>query len=110
MGFFLGGGGVGDKKPQFSLIRLSSSICSFLDADGDFFSPSCRGDGSKYLATCSCDDYKSNKLGIQEDCKGTLESIWKKTSDLCQSNSLKNFLRKQGKLSSLCVNQGTSIC
>ncbi|XP_050257322.1 protein STICHEL-like 2 isoform X3 [Quercus robur] len=94
---------------KLCLRNAREQVCSFLDADGDFCSPSCRGEGSKYLATCSCDDYKSNKLGIQEDCKGTLESIWKKTSDLCQSNSLKNFLRKQGKLSSLCVNQGIAV-
>lgn len=86
-----------------------SSPSLFLDADGDFCSMSSIGEGAKHLVACSCDDYVSHKLGKHEDCKGTLESIWKKTTDLCQSNSLKNFLRKQGKLSSLCVNQGTLI-
>uniref|UniRef100_A0A2N9FJR1 DNA-directed DNA polymerase n=1 Tax=Fagus sylvatica TaxID=28930 RepID=A0A2N9FJR1_FAGSY len=98
-------------KESSSLDTNDSKLClrNPQDQDGDFCSPSCTGEGSKYLATCSHDDDKSHKLGIREDCKGTLESIWKKTSDLCQSNSLKNFLRKQGKLSSLCVNQGLAV-
>ncbi|KAG7951935.1 hypothetical protein I3843_12G033600 [Carya illinoinensis] len=105
-----------------ALLRLSSMESSSLDSndsnfclkraqdqDGDFCTLSATGDGSKHLVTCSFDDHKPYKLGIQEDCKGELESIWKRTTDLCQSKSLKNFLKKQGNLSSLCVNQGLAV-
>ncbi|XP_042953529.1 protein STICHEL-like 2 isoform X3 [Carya illinoinensis] len=91
------------------LKRAQDQVCSCLDADGDFCTLSATGDGSKHLVTSSSDDYKPHKLGIQDDCKGELESIWKRTTDLCQSESLKNFLKKQGNLSSLCVNQGLAV-
>ena len=73
-------------------------------ADAGFCSPSSTGDSLKR----PCDD-KSYKLGVQEDHKGTLDSIWYKATELCQSNGLKTFLRKRGTLTSLCVNQGT-VC
>lgn len=92
-------------KRKFNL-RVSS--CS--DADGGFCSLSAAGEGSKNLETCSFEGYKQHKLGIQEDCEGTLESIWKKTTDFCQSNSLKNILKNRGKLSSLRFNQGKAVC
>ena len=60
--------------------------------------------------SCSCEDKKSDKFGIPEDCKRTLESIWKRAIESCQSKSLKNFLMEQGKLSSLHVSQGTFDC
>lgn len=77
--------------------------------DGDFSSTPSPGESLKHHAPCSCEDNRLHKLRIQGDRKETLESIWKRATELCQSNSLKNFLRKQGKLSSLCVNPGTRI-
>ncbi|MED6167556.1 hypothetical protein PIB30_003934 [Stylosanthes scabra] len=73
--------------------------------DGDFCSTSSTGESLKNLATGQCDE-KSYRLGMQEDQKRTLDSIWYKATEICQSNRLKAFLRKQGKLSSLCFNQG----
>ncbi|XP_028089844.1 protein STICHEL-like 2 isoform X2 [Camellia sinensis] len=96
-----------------ALLQLSSVGCSFLDAndfrlcertvhprDGDFCSTSSASESLKHLITCACHNNESRKLGIQ-DGKETLESIWKRAIVICQSNSLKNFLRKQGKLSSI---------
>lgn len=56
-----------------------------------------------------CNGSNSSKLGKLEDPERRLESVWKRATELCQSSSLKKFLRKQGKLSSLCVNQGLAI-
>ncbi|XLR04366.1 hypothetical protein S83_070564, partial [Arachis hypogaea] len=72
--------------------------------DGDFCSTSSTGESLKNIATGQCDE-KSYRLGLQEDQKRTLDSIWYKATEICQSSRLKAFLRKQGKLSSLCVNQ-----
>ncbi|KAF3436678.1 hypothetical protein FNV43_RR19425 [Rhamnella rubrinervis] len=63
----------------------------------------------KHLVSCSREDIKLHKLGMQEDCKRPLESIWKRATELCQPTSLKNFLQKQGKLSSLFVSQGQGL-
>ena len=65
----------------------------------------------KRLVTCVCDNNKPHICEVQEeDCKGKLEFLWKQATEICQSNSLKNFLRKQGKLSSVIVSQGKCIC
>ncbi|KAK9278862.1 hypothetical protein L1049_028441 [Liquidambar formosana] len=104
-----------------ALLQLSSVGSSVLDpndsrvgvrtahqGDGDFCSTSSTGESLKHLVTCVCDENKSQKFGIRE-CMETLESTWKRATELCQSSSLKNFLRKQGKLSSVCVNQGLAV-
>ncbi|KAK9278112.1 hypothetical protein L1049_027670 [Liquidambar formosana] len=85
------------------IICVSTSVL-----DGDFCSTSSTGESLKHLVTCVCDENKSQKFGIRE-CMETLESTWKRATELCQSSSLKNFLRKQGKLSSVCVNQGLAV-
>ncbi|KAF7838221.1 protein STICHEL-like 2 [Senna tora] len=96
---------------QLSSAEANDTKLSLRDAcngDGDFCSTSSTGESLKHLAAGQCDD-KSYRLGVQQDHKGTLSSIWYKATDLCQSNRLKTFLRKRGKLSSLCVNQGLAI-
>lgn len=78
-----------------------------MDADGDICTTSPKGDSLEHLATTDqCDD-KSYRLAVQEDHKGTLDSIWYKATEMCQSSRLRTFLRKQGKLSSVCISQGT---
>lgn len=77
-----------------------------LKIDGDSHCTISPRDSFKHLVRGSCVGDKANKLGALEDYKGTLESIWQTATELCQSNSLKTFLRKQGKLSSLHVNHG----
>ena len=73
-------------------------------ADGDCSTST--SESLKYLVTCACQNNESCKLGMQ-DGQDTLESIWKKAIEICPSASLKNFLRKKGKLSFICINQGT---
>lgn len=91
-------------------VNFHAEICFCLDVDGDSSSKLSPCESLKQLAVhCSCDDNKSNKFGTQEDFKGKLELIWKKATELCQSKSLKSFLRKQGKMLSLHVNQGTHL-
>ncbi|CAI0447496.1 unnamed protein product [Linum tenue] len=66
-----------------------------------------KGESHKHIVPCSCG--KLHQLGIERDWEATLESIWDKATQLCRSNSLKSFLRKQGKLSALSVNQDLAI-
>ena len=82
-----------------------------MDTDGDICSTSPKGDSLEHLATTGqCDDKPYTLgLGVQEDHKGTLDSIWYKATEMCQSSRLKTFLRKQGKLSSVCISQGIHI-
>ncbi|XP_027358807.1 protein STICHEL-like 2 [Abrus precatorius] len=65
------------------------------------------GQSLEHLATGQCDN-KSYRLRVQEDRRGTLNSIWYKATELCQSSRLKTFLRKKGKLSSLHVDRNTA--
>lgn len=76
-----------------------------MDAGGDVCSTSSTDSLKHHLASGQCDD-KSYRLGVQQDPKGALSSIWYKATELCQPNRLKTFLRKQGKLSSLRLNHG----
>ncbi|CAI8609806.1 unnamed protein product [Vicia faba] len=106
-----------------ALLQLSSIEYSSVDAndtklcvtaasnrDGDLCSTSSTGESLKQLviATGKCDE-KSYKIEAQEDDKVMLDSIWYKATDTCQSRRLKAFLRKQGKLSSVCINQGLAV-
>ncbi|XP_077227862.1 protein STICHEL-like 2 isoform X2 [Tasmannia lanceolata] len=52
------------------------------------------------------DSYHSE---IHSDTSRELETIWRRTIEKCQSNTLRRFLQKEGKLSSVCVNQGMAI-
>lgn len=80
-------------------------LCS--EADGDSNSTSSTGERLNHPFTCMCNGISSSKLAKRDDSERSLESIWNRATELCQSGSLKNFLRKQGKLSSLRFSQGT---
>ncbi|KAJ6688274.1 REPLICATION FACTOR C / DNA polymerase III GAMMA-TAU SUBUNIT [Salix koriyanagi] len=86
-----------------------SSIRDGLERDGNFSSTPSTGESLKHLALYSCEDSKLQKSQVQGDCQATLDTIWKRAGELCQSNSLRNFLRKQGKLSSLHINRGLAV-
>ncbi|KAM1080631.1 hypothetical protein ACFX1X_015520 [Malus domestica] len=97
-----------------ALLQLSSVESSSLDGNGTKLclrstQERATAESFKNHATCSCILETPDKLGMQKDSDGKLEAIWKRTTDLCRSNSLKNFLKKQGKLSSLLVGQGLAI-
>ncbi|KAF9667963.1 hypothetical protein SADUNF_Sadunf15G0077600 [Salix dunnii] len=77
--------------------------------NGNFSSTPSTGESLKHLALYSCEDRKLQKSQVQGDCQATLDTIWKRASELCHSNSLRNFLRKQGKLSSLHINRGLAV-
>ncbi|KAK7265602.1 hypothetical protein RJT34_33224 [Clitoria ternatea] len=87
-----------------------SNLCmrAVSNGDGDICSTSPKGESLKHIAIDQCDD-KSYKLGVQENHRGTLDSIWYKATGMCQSSRLKTFLRKQGKLCSVCINQGHAV-
>uniref|UniRef100_A0A5B7BA44 DNA-directed DNA polymerase n=1 Tax=Davidia involucrata TaxID=16924 RepID=A0A5B7BA44_DAVIN len=104
-----------------SLLQLSSLGSSFLDAndsrlcvrtvhprDGDFCSTSSTGESLKHLVTCAHGSNDSCKPGMKDD-KEYLESIWQRATEICESNSLKKFLRKRGKLSSVQFNHGLAV-
>uniref|UniRef100_A0A6N2K6G3 Ufm1-specific protease n=1 Tax=Salix viminalis TaxID=40686 RepID=A0A6N2K6G3_SALVM len=86
-----------------------SSIRNGRERDGNFSSTPSTGESLKHLALYSCEDSKLQKSQVQGDCQATLDTIWKRAGELCQSNSLRNFLRKQGKLSSLHINRGLAV-
>ncbi|KAF8399830.1 hypothetical protein HHK36_015702 [Tetracentron sinense] len=105
-----------------ALLQLSSVESSTIDAidsrvcltkahqrDGGFCSTSSTGENLKISACCPCDDHKIHNVEIQRDCKGKLEYIWRRAIEICQSNTLKSFLQKEGKLSSVCVDQGLAV-
>ncbi|XP_022736746.1 protein STICHEL-like 2 [Durio zibethinus] len=104
-----------------ALLQLSSVESNFLEVndsklclanaqhkEGDSNSTSSTGERSNHPFTCVCNGNNSSNLGKQGS-ERWLESIWKRATELCQSSSLKKFLRNQGKLSSLSVNQGLAI-
>ncbi|KAK4264454.1 hypothetical protein QN277_025628 [Acacia crassicarpa] len=89
-----------------ALLQLSSAEHSSVDANDTKLRDACNGgDSRKHLASAQYD----NKLFRLGPLDHTLSSIWYKATESCQSNRLKTFLRKQGKLSSLCVNHGLAI-
>ncbi|XVE56669.1 hypothetical protein DITRI_Ditri04bG0029200 [Diplodiscus trichospermus] len=105
-----------------ALLQLSSVESNFLEVndsklclanaqhkEGDSNSTSSTGEKSNHPFTCMCNGNNYSKSGKQDDSERRMESIWKRATELCQSSSLKKFLRNQGKLSSLCVNQGLAI-
>ncbi|XVF49719.1 hypothetical protein PTKIN_Ptkin04bG0035800 [Pterospermum kingtungense] len=105
-----------------ALLQLSFVESNFLEAndsklclenaqhkEGDSHSTSSAGERSNHPFTFMCNGNNSSKLEKQVDSDRSLESIWKRATELCQSSSLKKFLRSQGKLSSLCVNEGLAI-
>ncbi|XP_039020178.1 protein STICHEL-like 2 isoform X1 [Hibiscus syriacus] len=105
-----------------ALLQLSSMESNFMNAndsklcfpnaqhkDSDSNSTSSTVERSNHPFTCMCNGINSSKLGKRDGSERSLESIWNKATELCQSGSLKKFLRKQGKLSSLQFNQGLAI-
>ncbi|XP_016563751.2 protein STICHEL-like 2 isoform X3 [Capsicum annuum] len=77
------------------------------DPDGHPCSTSSTSESLKHLTSCACESMESCKRGMQDD-KETLASIWYRATEMCESNSLANFLRR-GKLSSICLKQGLAI-
>ncbi|KAI3885005.1 hypothetical protein MKW98_002397, partial [Papaver atlanticum] len=56
-----------------------------------------------------CHDNKSQNLEMHADSNRKLEIIWRKALEKCQSSTLRSFLQKEGRVSSICVNQGVAV-
>lgn len=65
------------------------------------------GDHKKHFTSSSSDNDRTRCLRTEEDYRQVLDALWRRTAELCKSNSLRSFLRKQGKLSSIGLNSGT---
>lgn len=79
----------------------------WLNVDGELCSMPSTAGSLRYLVPCACDDdNNSNKLENIEE----LELIWKRAIEMCQSSSLRSFLRKHGRLSSVSSNRGQYTC
>ncbi|KAK8680355.1 hypothetical protein V6N13_109301 [Hibiscus sabdariffa] len=95
--------------PEANDSKLRLQNAQHKEADSDSNSTSSTGERSNHPFTCMCNGINSSILAKQDASERSLESIWNKATTLCQSGSLKKFLRKQGKLSSLRFNQGLAI-
>ncbi|KAL5748247.1 hypothetical protein ACOSQ2_025544 [Xanthoceras sorbifolium] len=96
-------------ESSFDVNVSKQSLRNAHDKDDESRGTISPGESLKHPVTSSCEDKKSHQFGTDEECKGALESIWRRATELCQSNSLKKFLRKQGKLFSLHFNQGLAV-
>ncbi|KAK6924741.1 hypothetical protein RJ641_009067 [Dillenia turbinata] len=105
-----------------SLLQLSSVEPFVLDAndprflprsanqrEGEFCSMSSTGETMKQVGSCRHENGKFHKMDSQEDFTQALEAIWSRATELCQSRALRKLLRKEGKLSSVCVHQGLAV-
>ncbi|KAJ0263344.1 Protein STICHEL-like 2 [Hirschfeldia incana] len=68
------------------------------DGDRSSTSSDCPGDVVKQ--TEECQDINSNE---------TVETVWKTVTELCCSDSLRRFLWKRGRLTSLTIDKGSSV-
>ncbi|KAK9726712.1 hypothetical protein RND81_05G232400 [Saponaria officinalis] len=105
-----------------ALLQLNSMDPSFSDPnesrlsvrtanseDVDCCSTSSPGDRSKHRVSYDCADVDLRRIMTQGECGGTLESIWIRATETCQSSSLRNLLRKRGKLSSVWVKKDLAV-
>ncbi|MCL7049730.1 hypothetical protein MKW94_017736 [Papaver nudicaule] len=105
-----------------ALLQLSSVDSSSMEGDDsrsclaatqhrdDGFCSTCLTEESqKHHLSRFCHDNKSQNLEMHPDSNRKLEIIWRKALEKCQSNTLRSFLQKEGRLSSICVNQGVAV-
>ncbi|KAI3995915.1 hypothetical protein MKX01_017112 [Papaver californicum] len=105
-----------------ALLQLSSVDSSSVEGDDsrsclpatqhrdDGFCSTCLTEESqKHHLSRFCHDNKSRILEVHTDSNRKLEIIWRKALEKCQSSTLRSFLQKEGRLSSICVNQGVAV-
>ncbi|KAI4319050.1 hypothetical protein MLD38_032698 [Melastoma candidum] len=102
-----------------ALLQLSSASCSSPDARGaEFHLKNLEKDGcnrpstdesKSHIIPCSCNCSGHCGIGAPIVCRHTLDNLWQRATELCHSKSFKNFLRKQGKLSSILLNEGIVV-
>lgn len=67
-------------------------------------------DLSSTSSDCPCDEVNSETEECQEkNCIETVETVWKRVIEMCCSDSLKRFLSKRGKLTSLIIDKGNFL-
>ncbi|XP_021855226.2 protein STICHEL-like 2 [Spinacia oleracea] len=89
--------------------RLSVRTSNSEAADGDCSSTASLGERSKHLVSYDCADEELRKMVAQGECEGALESIWIRATEICHSHSLRSFLRRRGRLSSVRVKKDLAV-
>ncbi|KAF3598206.1 hypothetical protein DY000_02027262 [Brassica cretica] len=67
------------------------------------------GDRSSTSSECPGDAVKQTEECQDINCNETVETVWKTVTELCCSDSLKRFLWKRGRLTSLTIDKGSSV-
>ncbi|XP_031474286.1 protein STICHEL-like 1 [Nymphaea colorata] len=77
--------------------------------DDNFSCASFPVDSSRNSLVHVMDIHEPYWLELQNDKSGTLDAVWRKTLANLQSRTLKDFLEREGQLSSLCIDKGLGI-
>ncbi|KAJ4899560.1 Protein STICHEL-like 2 [Raphanus sativus] len=67
------------------------------------------GDLSSTSSDCPGDVVKQTEECQDINCNETVETVWKTVTELCCSDSLRRFLWKRGRLTSLTIDKGSSV-
>ncbi|KAF8086223.1 hypothetical protein N665_0632s0042 [Sinapis alba] len=67
------------------------------------------GDRSSTSSDCPGDVVKQTEECQEINCGETVETVWKTVTELCFSDSLKRFLWKRGRLTSLTIDKGSNV-
>nr|VDC83406.1 unnamed protein product [Brassica rapa] len=67
------------------------------------------GDLSSTSSECPGDVVKQTEECQDINCNETVETVWKTVTELCCSDSLRRFLWKRGRLTSLTIDKGSSV-
>ncbi|XP_058093750.1 protein STICHEL-like 2 isoform X2 [Magnolia sinica] len=91
--------------------RNDSRVCleTACPKDDGFCSTSSKREGLNNSISHACNPSESHQSEIHYNHARKLETIWRRTLEECQSNTLKRFLKEKAKLSSVFVNQGLAI-
>ncbi|KAL0738922.1 hypothetical protein Bca4012_015132 [Brassica carinata] len=67
------------------------------------------GDLSSTSSDCPGDVVKQTEECQEINCGETVETVWKTVTEMCCSDSLRRFLWKRGRLTSLTIDKGSSV-
>ncbi|CAN6879627.1 unnamed protein product [Brassica oleracea] len=97
-----------------ALLQLSNTDSSSYAANENGVCLRSQGskDGDRSSTTsseCPGDAVKQTEECQNINCNETVETVWKTVTELCCSDSLKRFLWKRGRLTSLTIDKGSSV-
>ncbi|CAN6914505.1 unnamed protein product [Brassica oleracea] len=97
-----------------ALLQLSNTDSSSYAANENGVCLRSQGskDGDRSSTTsseCPGDAVKQTEECQDINCNETVETVWKTVTELCCSDSLKRFLWKRGRLTSLTIDKGSSV-